>query len=514
MFPTLRDKLIVSYLLLVFLCLLLLGAATGVLLTRVQRRANLARTQIVARSLAQRIDAQPLLLRHAPDLMERLQREEERLGDRILVVARDGEILLDSGDSYTGQRVPPPLLQQNPRPTALPPGAPSPQQRQQRSTFRPHTFEDGQAHFLVYVRLPAAQRPATLEGAEFLAIALKVRDVDPPWGELLKSLVIPAALVVLLAVGLAYLLASSITRPVRRMTRAAESIGEGNYEHEIPASGNDEVARLARAFTKMAREVSSAQRIQRDFMANVSHDLRTPLTSIQGFSQAILDGAVTDDKGYQRAAEIIHSNADRMAQLVENLLELARLEAGQLDLAPEPVPVARLLDAEVLKARLQATHAGLALAVEIPDDLPHVNADATRLGRALANLTDNAVKYSRPAGRVSIVAGHVASGDPRPQPLTVCFGQPPHGGAWVHVTWTNASDPIPEADLGRLFERFYRQNRQDGPRQRTKGTGLGLAIVRETILAHGGSVEVSSDAERGTRFRVWLPAMDGEANGR
>ena len=489
MLHTFRGRLVLSHVLVVLLCLLLSWAAAGLLITRAQRLASLSRVQAVAVGLAQRFEAQPGLRLRVPELMERLQ-ELTSLKGRALLVTQQGEVIADSATTYVGKKVPLPAREAG---RALTP-----------PNVRRHTFADGREYFLVYVELPLAQQERLK--AAYLAIALEVREVDPPWRRMLVSLLLVGAAVMLVAVVVAFLLASSITRPVAEMTRAAAQIAQGNYEQSIRVRGDDEIAHLAQSFTHMAQKVAQAQRSQRDFLANISHDLRTPLTAIQGFAQAILEGAVTDEQGYKRAAQIIHDDADSMARLIQDLIELARLEGRQLELAPAPVPVAELLRAEVSKAELRAQQVGLTLVSSISENLPGIMADAGRLEQAFTNLLNNAIKYSKPGGLISVEALYLSSTAPRPQPLALSLGTSTTSGAWVIVSIINQSEPISPADLPHIFERFYRG---DKSRKRTEGSGLGLAIVRETVLAHGGCIEVASNTERGTCFRVWLPVGEG-----
>jgi len=312
MWHSFRGKLILSHVLVVLLCLLLSWLAAGLLITRAQRLANISRVQAAAVSLAQRFEAQPGLRLRILDVMERL-RELTNLKGRVLLATVQGEIVADAAHSYVGQKVP------LPGPKAalslLPPNV------------RRHTFADGKEYFVIFVDLPIAQREQLK--AAFLVVALEVRENDPPWRGLLASSALVGAAVFVVAVGVAFLLASSITRPVTEMTRAAAQIAQGNYNQSLRVRGKDEIARLARSFNHMAQQVAQAQRSQRDFLANVSHDLRTPLTAIEGFSQAILEGAVTDEQGHKRAAQIIHEEAQGMARLIEELLELARIEVSE-----------------------------------------------------------------------------------------------------------------------------------------------------------------------------------------
>lgn len=199
-----------------------------------------------------------------------------------------------------------------------------------------------------------------------------------------------------------------------------------------------------------------------------------------------------------------------MARLVADLLELARLEGRQLELASEPISLAQIVRSEVAKAATRAEQAGLQMQLSLPENLPGIVADGNRVEQAIANLVDNAVKYAKPQTSIQIAAFDWYGERPCPAPLTVAFGERPIEGDWVALEVVNRGEPIPPADLERIFERFYRG---DKSRRRAEGSGLGLAIVRETVLVHGGCIEASSggdgmDGE--TRFRLWLPLKQQE----
>ncbi len=485
MFRTLRAKLIASHSALVLLAVLLLGMASLFIVVRAQRQANLRRNQTLALAIVERIRATPGLQERATELLDRLKREGARLEGHLLLVDAQGRVVLDSGDTYVGQTVP------------------LPKSRLAGTRWmdaRRYTFSNGTPVYLVYAALVA---PAENVAARYLAVAIETRQIDPPWREILRPLLWVAVVVMALAVVLAVVLAQSIARPVRQMTVAAQEIARGQYDRRIAARGEDEIAQLARAFERMSHEVAHSQQVQRDFLTNISHDLRTPLTSIQGFSQAMLEGAITDERGYRRAAEVIQQEAAGMNQLVQELLALARLEAGQLEVASEPVSLVALARGELVTAAARAEQAGARLVDALPDDLPGVTADPHRLSQALANLLDNAIKYGR-MGADILVEGGVQMAGQATSPVAegIAFGAALDARTWVQIAITNQGEPIAPDELPRIFERFYRGDRS---RQRSEGSGLGLAIVRETVLAHGGRLEVHSDAVRGTCFRLWLP---------
>jgi len=232
-------------------------------------------------------------------------------------------------------------------------------------------------------------------------------------------------------------------------------------------------------------------------VANVSHELKTPLTSIQGFSQALLDGTAGDEQARGRAAAIIHEEAGRMRRLVDELLDLARLEAGQVILAREAVDVPDLLRACAARYASVADQAGIAVEVQMAESLPPVVGDPDRLGQVFGNLVDNAIKHSTGAtggGRVALNAQQQDSS-------VVC-------------SVTDSGPGIPADDLPRVFERFYQVDKSRARRSgvsdssgQARGAGLGLAIAKEIVQAHGGRIAVESVEGLGTRFTVYLPAL-------
>jgi len=279
----------------------------------------------------------------------------------------------------------------------------------------------------------------------------------------------------------AFFISRSIALPLGQLTHASEGMAQGNYNQEIAVEGSDEVVRLAASFNKMAREVKRSQQMQRDFVANVSHELKTPLTSIQGFSQAMLDGATKGEEAYRRAAHIINEEAQRMIRLVSELLDLSQIESGQVAMAREPVDLAELLRRCVARFESRAKEAGLGLELDLPSPLT-VLGDADRLERVFANLLDNAIKNTPEGGTISILA---RQGGPQA----------------IEVTVADTGVGIPPEDLPRIFERFYRVDKS----RAAGGTGLGLSIAKEIVEAHGGQIRVSSELGKGTQFVVALP---------
>ncbi|MBL8056267.1 MAG: HAMP domain-containing protein, partial [Anaerolineales bacterium] len=309
--------------------------------------------------------------------------------------------------------------------------------------------------------------------------------------DLLRPLLQAGLIALGLALVLAGLVARSIAHPLHQMAAAAQRLARGEYTRQAPAGGPDEVRALGQALDSMAGQIQATQQTQLDFLGNVSHELKTPLTSIQGFAQAIQDGAAASPEAVQRSAHIIYEESDRLRRLVEELLELTRLDAGLRALRRAPVDLSLLLPAVVEKFQLRAREKPVTLSLELTPQLPLPSGDADRLAQVFTNLVDNALKHTPAGGRVLISAA------PAPE------------GVQIAVADTGAG--IPAEDLGRVFERFYQV---DKSRARSGGVGLGLAISQEIVQAHGGQITAESVLGLGTRFTVRLPLAQPPAGGK
>ena len=230
-------------------------------------------------------------------------------------------------------------------------------------------------------------------------------------------------------------------------------------------------------------ELRRLERVRQDFVANVSHEFKTPLTAIQGFAETLLGGALEDVQNSRRFLEIIRDHAGRLGRLTDDLLKLSQIEAGKLELDFRPVAVGDLIESCVETARLKAAQKQLTLEVDCPEALPAIRGDSNRLREVLQNLLDNAVQYTPAGGRLTVRAARAD-------------GQ-------VVVSVNDTGIGIPKADQERIFERFYRV---DAARSReVGGTGLGLSIARHLVEAHGGRITVESEVGRGSTFSVFLP---------
>ncbi|MBF6614405.1 MAG: HAMP domain-containing protein [Chloroflexi bacterium] len=303
--------------------------------------------------------------------------------------------------------------------------------------------------------------------------------------ELVGLVLASVGIALLVSLIVAYILSGSISRPVARLAGAAAAMARGDYSYRLPVRGRDELSTLTGEFNSMAAEVGRAHQMQRDFTANVSHDLKTPLTSIQGFSQAMLDGAIRDEAGYRQAAAIINTEAQRMSRLVNQLLNLSHLQNGLMALEMQPTQPGQIITQLVLAMQPQAQEAGIALGVHSQSAGSVVLADVDRLKQALSNLIDNAIKYTPRGGKVTLGLRDVADG--------------------VEISVADTGAGIPPEELNRVMERFYQVDKSRSSAQ-GRSIGLGLAIAREIIHAHNGQLKVESALDAGTTVRIVLPA--------
>jgi signal transduction histidine kinase len=277
----------------------------------------------------------------------------------------------------------------------------------------------------------------------------------------------------------AFLLARSMYRPIQQVTKAAEGIAQGKYDQEITPTGPPEAKGLAAAFNHMAGQVKLSQQRLRNFLSDVSHELRTPLTSIRGFAQAMVDGTIKDKEAESRAAQIIKDESKRMIRLVDELLELSRIESGQTKMSQEPVDMKGLLQhcQEIFKMR--AEEKGVKLTTTM-DTLPSIVGDADRLEQVFCNLLDNALKHTTQGAEIKISARQASP-------------------KLLEITVADTGQGIPPEQLPHIFERFYQADASK------TGTGLGLAIAREIVRAHGGDIAAKSSFGKGAQFIVKLP---------
>jgi two-component system phosphate regulon sensor histidine kinase PhoR len=249
--------------------------------------------------------------------------------------------------------------------------------------------------------------------------------------------------------------------------------------------------------------VRRLETVRRDFISNISHELRTPLAGLKALVDTLRGGALEDPPAAQRFLDSMEGEVDALTQMVEELLELSRIESGRMPLRLRPTEVSRVAIQPVERLRPQAERAGLTMEVEIPPDLPPILAEEERLQQVITNLVHNAIKFTPAGGRVQVTArawqadreGRTSSEAPGSEPGTI----PP--GDWVIFSVQDTGVGIPADDLPRIFERFYKADRA----RSGGGTGLGLAIAKHIVQSHGGFIWAESVEGKGSTFHFGLP---------
>ncbi|MEW1836471.1 DUF4153 domain-containing protein [Nonomuraea angiospora] len=283
------------------------------------------------------------------------------------------------------------------------------------------------------------------------------------------------AVAVVLALIMVQLLATGMTKPLRQMASAAQTIAKGLYGLRVTATSRDEVGELARAFNAMAADLGEVDRQRRELIANVSHELRTPITGLRAVLENVVDGVSAPDPVTMRTAL---AQTERLGRLVAQLLDLSRLDSGVRLIEPEAIELAPLVEQAVREGAL--AREDVAIRASVPADLG-VRADPDLLAQVLANLLDNAVRHSPSDGAVTVTVAAE--------------------GAGVRLAVADQGPGIPVAARGRVFERFSRLDA--GRAADSGGAGLGLAIVKEIVELHGGSIRIDDCA--GCRMVVDLP---------
>lgn len=335
----------------------------------------------------------------------------------------------------------------------------------------------------LYAAYPLGAQNSQVSGASALVLAVPRPSALSVLGSLTWPFLLAAGISLVVSLLISLWLGRSIYRPLAGVKAAAQRVAQGDYSQRVAEEGPEEVKELAVSFNHMAGEVEKSQTRLRHFVADVSHELKSPLTSIHGFAQALLDGTAADEQTRARAAGIIDSEARRLRRQVDELLELSRMQSGQAGLVKESVGITDVLKRSIEIYSVQAREKQVELRLYSESGLI-VTGDADRLEQVFNNLLDNAVKNS-PAGSVVNITSY-------------------QDGNMAKVSVVDSGPGIPADHLPHVFERFYQV-----PGVRT-GVGLGLTIAREVVLAHGGTIEVSNQPGEGARFTIKLPLVPNQ----
>ena len=461
---SLQTKLILAFVLIVLVALVLAGSVF-VAVRRGEAQSE-ALDHVVAASPPIYTEFTFLQRRgeSADTLAQFITAAADQLNVHILMVDRtDGTIAYDTNDSLTGKKI------TVPKDVDLRPAS----RLQPYVSWRPDGGTPGDSLVLVTATsLPSNGGPNRVvpsigEQPYWMFLAIQKDTVTSAWRGLLPQLGLAAAIALPIAIVLASLFAGYISRPLQQLTTASQLVAEGSYDVQVDIDRRDEVGRLAQSFSTMARRVGETHSQMRALIANVSHDLKTPLTSILGFAQALRDGGATGDAEARHMGEVIHNEATRLSARLNDLLYLAEIESGQSVLQHDEIDLRRLVEASVQRIEGDVKQRGVDLNVELADAT--ISGDGAKLERAVENLFDNARKYTPGGGEIDVRMS------PNAQHVTIEIA--------------NTARDVTTDELPRLFERFYRRERSRGDPAARSGSGLGLAIARDLVEMHGGALQ-------------------------
>lgn len=355
------------------------------------------------------------------------------------------------------------------------------------------------AQFSVEIPLEEVYR---LLGANQENMKARIREMGRLEEETIRLGILWGGLSLVVAGGLSFFLVRSVTVPIGLLRHGTREIAEGRFGHRIALSSPDELGDLAEAFNEMAERLQHFDDMKADFMAIVSHELKTPLTSMKEAVELLREGTAGPLNAKQtHLLDINAQGIQKLANLVDEILNLTRMEAGMLDLCQTWMDFGRLLEERLASFRLLAEKKRVAINVRLrPDPLPLVQADPERLKQVLDNLLDNAIRFTPVGGRVSIAVEYKEKDLPGQRPRENGGGWTSGAGLVCRVSDTGEGIPPPERK--RVFEKFYQIRRKSS---RGSGSGLGLSIAKHIIEGHGGAIWVEDAVPHGATFVFTLP---------
>jgi signal transduction histidine kinase len=296
-----------------------------------------------------------------------------------------------------------------------------------------------------------------------------------------RAIWLGAAGATVLALIMGIFLARTLTRPLKELTRATKAVAEGDLGHQVPVRSRDELGQLADSFNRMSRDLAEATRQRRQMTADIAHDLRTPLSILLGYTEALSDGKL---QGTPEMYAVMHGEAQQLSHLIDDLRTLSLADAGELSLNLQPCRPLDLLARSAAAHQGQAGQKNIALVVAAATDLPAITIDPDRMTQVLGNLISNALRYTPAGGQITLSAETGADKSVR-----------------LHVRDTGSG--IAPAHLPHILNRF---NPADASRQQEQGeSGLGLAIAKSIVEAHGGAISADSVGGQGTTFILTFP---------
>jgi len=490
MVHSLRLRLLVSLIAVVISAVVTLALLTS-LATRSQFERYVERDIARDQRIFQAVMAAGERQEGKADLQALVKEVARTSGERMIVADHQGRVVADSEDTLAGQQIdlPVPAMEMaSDNPTFLH-GPPVTRAGVEFTGALP--LDVAAPVYISVAPISGTVSPAAGAGNDFVVARVpNLPGSDPTEQGFLasvnRSLLLSVAVACIAAVLLTIVLSRRILAPIESLTVAARAMQTGDLSQRVAVRGKDEIGSLAHAFNAMADGLARLESSRRNMVTDVAHELRTPLTSIRGYLEAMRDGVVRPEPVI---IDSLHEEALLLNRLVDDLQELALAEAGQLRLVRQPAEVGALIDKAVTAIRPALAEKGLAIEIDVAEDLPVVDVDSERVGQILRNLLNNAITHTAAGGRITLSARHAESE--------------------VSVSLRDTGSGIAAGHLPHIFDRFYRADRSRA--RATGGSGLGLAIVKQLVEAHGGRISVVSAEGQGTTFSFTIPIRDTQA---
>ncbi|MDC3418143.1 sensor histidine kinase [Aquibacillus salsiterrae] len=313
-----------------------------------------------------------------------------------------------------------------------------------------------------------------------------IHDIEEPVRKIRDLLILSAVGALFLALGFTFVLAKKMSDPLLEMEQATRKIAKGKLDVRVSIRSNDEIGTLAKAINDLAMETNRYRSNRREFFANISHELRTPISYLQGYAKVLKQGLYQSEKEKNLYLEIIDQESDRLVHLINDLFDLAKMEEGKIDLSLSFIDIGGILESAIVKLKVETVKKGIELEVISNNVLPRIKGDPIRMEQIFTNLLSNAVRYTE-QGKITARA----------------FLNKQH----VHVHIEDTGMGIPEEEIPYIFERFHRVEKSRS--RQLGGTGLGLAIVKNLVELHNGTIAVESRVGQGTTFLLSFPVERG-----
>jgi signal transduction histidine kinase len=334
------------------------------------------------------------------------------------------------------------------------------------------------------------QRQEIQDNGNILSILYIVPDTTSPMGvgslQALSSsinqyLIWGAIIAIAAALIITYFLSRRISAPIHALTIATSNLGEGDLSQRVNYKGRDEIGKLSERFNVMAVDLQKDEERRRQLIADVAHELKTPVSDIRAYLEAIHDGLMEPTSSN---LDSIYEDITLLSRLINDLQLLAVSDSGELDLVYQPDSITRVISNTAASMQPLIKAKGILLVLELPDELSSVKIDSQRVSQVLHNLIDNAIRHTPQDGQI-LISAHEDKG-------------------YIKISVSDTGEGIPPEDLPHIFERFYRVDKSRA--RATGGTGLGLTIAKRLVEAHGGTIEVHSEPGKGSHFAFTLPA--------